>query len=68
MENLLNADAAAGFLNLSKSTLAKMRLSGNSPKYIKMGRRVAYRRTDLETWVESQTFQSTAEYQPDHAA
>jgi len=62
MENLLCAEDAAILLSLSKSTLAKMRLSGNSPKYIKMGRRVAYRRSDLENWIEAQSFQSTAEY------
>ena len=62
MLKLLSADDAANFLNLSASTLAKMRLSGKSPKYIKMGRRVAYRMTDLESWIDAQSFRSTSEY------
>ena len=62
MQTLINAEDAARYLNLSTSTLAKMRLSGNTPKYIKMGRRVAYRQIDLEAWVDSQRFQSTSEY------
>ena len=63
MQNqLLTANDAAQFLSLSASTLAKMRLSGNSPRYIKMGRRVAYRQADLENWIEAKSFQSTAEY------
>ena len=62
MQNLLNAEDAAQFLSLSQSTLAKMRLSGNSPRYVKMGRRVAYRQNDLESWIETQSFRSTAEY------
>ena len=63
---LLNVDDAAKYLNLSKSTLAKMRLSGKSPKYVKLGRKVAYRHSDLDIWIEAQTFSSTAEYQSGH--
>ena len=59
---LLTAQAAAQFLSLSPSTLAKMRLSGDTPRYIKMGRRVAYRQTDLDNWVSAKSFQSTSEY------
>ncbi len=63
MQNqLLTVNDAAQFLSLSASTLAKMRLSGNSPRYIKMGRRVAYRQTDLESWISDKSFQSTSEY------
>jgi predicted DNA-binding transcriptional regulator AlpA len=62
MQNLLNAEDAARFLSLSQSTLAKMRLSGNTPRFVKLGRRVAYRQDDLERWIEGQSFQSTAEY------
>ena len=62
MTKLMNAGDAAAFLNLSPSTLAKMRLSGKSPKYVKMGRRVAYRIGDLEEWIEAQSFRSTSEY------
>ncbi len=68
MTKLVNAEDAAIFLNLSASTLAKMRLSGKSPKYIKMGRRVAYRITDLEDWIEAQSFRSTSEYADSKAA
>lgn len=62
MDHLLSADKAANILNISPSTLAKMRLSGTSPRYIKLGRRVAYKPSDLEAWIEAQSFRSTAEY------
>ncbi len=52
-DGLLNAMAAARYLGLSTSTLAKMRLSGNTPAFLKLGRRVLYRRIDLEAWLES---------------
>lgn len=62
MDQLVSAEDAANILNISTSTLAKMRLSGRSPRYVKLGRRVAYRPSDLEAWIDSQSFRSTAEY------
>lgn len=62
MDVLISAEDAAKHLNISKSTLAKMRLSGASPRYVKIGRRVAYRPCDLESWIAAQSFNSTAEY------
>lgn len=62
MDQLISAEAAARLLNISPSTLAKMRLSGTSPRYVKLGRRVAYKPADIEAWVEAQSFNSTAEY------
>lgn len=62
MDHLISAEQAASVLNISPSTLAKMRLAGTSPRYVKLGRRVAYKPTDLEAWIEAQSFNSTAEY------
>lgn len=59
---VLNADQAANSLGLSVSTLAKLRLSGGGPIYSKLGRRVVYRREDLECWIAENRFQSTSEY------
>jgi predicted DNA-binding transcriptional regulator AlpA len=54
---------AAEWLGLSESTLAKQRLSGSGPVYIKLGaRRVGYRETDLEEWVQSNRCRSTSDY------
>jgi predicted DNA-binding transcriptional regulator AlpA len=49
----LNAAQVAGVLGLAPSTLAKLRLSDDGPVYCKLGRRVVYRRADLEAWLES---------------
>ena len=46
----LNVREAARFVGLSASTLNKLRLSGNGPPYMKLGRRVLYDLRDLETW------------------
>ena len=41
--------------------LAKMRLNGNGPIYCKLGRRVVYRRADLEAWLQSRTTRDTSD-------
>lgn len=60
---LLSAEEASSRLGLAKSTLAKMRLRGDGPSYIKMGpRRVAYRACDLTDWIEARRYCSTSQY------
>jgi excisionase family DNA binding protein len=58
---ILDAPAAARYTGLSASTLAKMRLSGNSPAFLKLGRRVLYRRTDLDQWLDSRIAHNTSD-------
>lgn len=46
---------AARYLGLSESTLAKLRMRGSKnvgPNYVKLGRSVIYRRSDLKLWLE----------------
>lgn len=59
---VLNATEAARQLSLSTSTLAKMRLYGTGPAYIKLGRRVLYRVEDIQVWIADNRFNSTSEY------
>lgn len=60
---LLSAEDASKRLGLAKSTLAKMRLRGDGPTYIKLGpRRVAYRENDLAEWIDTRCFCSTSQY------
>jgi predicted DNA-binding transcriptional regulator AlpA len=56
-----NAAEAAKMLGLAASTLAKLRLNGNGPLYCKLGRRVLYRRADLERWLETRTARNTSD-------
>jgi predicted DNA-binding transcriptional regulator AlpA len=66
IQSNLSADQAADLLGLAASTLAKMRLSGDGPAFIKMGRRVAYRPDDIQHWLDTNRRLSTSEY--DHSA
>jgi predicted DNA-binding transcriptional regulator AlpA len=59
--SLLDAKAAANFLALSPSTLAKLRIYGGGPRYLKLGRRVAYSREDLDAWLNQNRRSNTSE-------
>lgn len=61
-ESLVDCDAAAAYLgNVSTSFLAKRRLTGNGPAFVKLGRRVMYRVEDLDAWVQNNRRVSTSE-------
>lgn len=56
MENTnrkLSCDEAASFLGLSRSWLAKLRVTGGGPPYLKIGKRVLYEESDLQLWAMS---------------
>lgn len=58
----LRAPAAAEYLGLSTSTLAKMRLRGDGPAYAKAGARVVlYDRADIDAWIDGRKRRSTSE-------
>lgn len=61
MPKVVTARVAAKFVGLSESTLAKLRLNGNGPVYCKLGRRVLYRPSDLERWLESRIARDTSD-------
>ena len=67
-ESLLSAKHAAKYLGIGPSTLAKWRVAGTSPKFVKMGRRVAYRRGDLDAWIEERVQNSTSQTEQPSAA
>lgn len=57
---LLTDKEAAAYLNLSTSTLAVWRCTKRQElPFIKLGRAVRYRQTDLDKWLESQTVGAT---------
>ena len=59
---ILRSWQAANYLGLALSTLAKMRLRGDGPRYSKAGPRVVlYDRLDLDNWVDSRKRSSTSE-------
>jgi len=51
---LLTGDGAAQRLNISRRTLDTWRTRNFGPKYLKIGKSVRYRISDLDSWMESQ--------------
>jgi predicted DNA-binding transcriptional regulator AlpA len=61
MEPVLGNDEAARLCGFSPKTLPKLRLSGRGPRYLKLGRKVAYRRQDIEQWLREHVRTSTSD-------
>ena len=60
-KRLLGTPEAARYLGLAVQTLAKMRVSGESPPFYKLGRQVLYDRTELDEWVVARKRRSTSD-------
>lgn len=61
MNDIMNTREAALYLHLGKPTLERFRITGEGPRFAKLGGAVRYRRCDLDAWLESCLIQSTAE-------
>jgi hypothetical protein len=60
--NLRNPAAAADYTGYSVSHLAKLRLYGGGPSYLKLGHRtVMYDVRDLDAWLVSKRRRSTSD-------
>jgi hypothetical protein len=57
----LTTPEAAEFLRLSTVTLARWRISGDGPPFLKFSRRCVYRRRDLLRWARKQLRTSTSQ-------
>ena len=58
MIDLLDTEEAASLVRLKPNTLEKMRFHKRGPTYVKLGRKVFYRREDLHLWVDQNTHTS----------
>lgn len=52
---------AAVYTGLAKSTLEKLRVTGNGPRYACLGRVVVYETVDLDDWIAANKRRSTAD-------
>ena len=58
---ILTPPEAARYIGLAVATLAKARCWGGGPFFIKLGRRVGYRRQDLDAWLSARRAQNTSD-------
>lgn len=59
MDELLTPEQVADWFQTSPSTLRNDRYLGRGPKFIKIGRQVRYRRSDVIDFIESNTHTRT---------
>lgn len=60
-ERFLSTKEAARLVLLSHRTLEEWRLTGFGPPFIKAGRRVLYKVSDLLAWLDGRTFTNTGQ-------
>jgi predicted DNA-binding transcriptional regulator AlpA len=60
-DRMLTPKEAANFLRVSESWLAKARMRGDGPPYVKIGRAVRYGEAALAQWMKSHQRLSTSE-------
>jgi excisionase family DNA binding protein len=58
---LLTQAETAELLRLSERTLERWRVTGGGPVFCKLGKRVLYRKADLEKWIASHLCNSTSD-------
>ena len=58
--DILTTLEAAQYVRLGKPTLERARVTGEGPRYAKLGGAVRYRRADLDAWLESRIVASTS--------
>lgn len=61
MEKLLTQKEVARLLGVSERTLERHRVFGTGPGFVRLGRLVRYRVSDLEAWVKSSVRRSTSQ-------
>jgi hypothetical protein len=71
LQELNTTEESARYLRLQKQTLEAWRLRGTGPTFVKLGRRVVYRREALEEFMTERERRSTSDTQgqrrADHA-
>ena len=58
-EGLVSPEIVADHLSVSRGQLAQMRYLGTGPEFIKVGSRVRYRMSQVDSWLKSRTCSQT---------
>ena len=63
MMDIFRTKDAAKYIGLKKSTLEVWRVRGDGPVFLKLGKAVRYRKTDLDDFVNARVRTSTSQTQ-----
>ncbi len=58
---VLTPEQAAAALNVPERTIERWRATGTGPRFVKLGRRVAYRPDDLTAFIDAQVRSHTGQ-------
>lgn len=58
---LMTPQQAADYLGVAKHTLARWRVEGGGPPFLKLGGPVRYDVSDLDTWIDARRRGSTSD-------
>ena len=58
---LIRAADAPYYLGIAQQTMCRWRHEGNPPRFVRLGRRVFYRSSDLRDWIRSQVRENTVD-------
>jgi excisionase family DNA binding protein len=61
-DRFLSTKQAAEYLNLARPTLERWRVYGGGPKFTKLGRRILYDKSALDSFVAAKTYPHTSAY------
>jgi hypothetical protein len=61
VDEMLPPAEVAKIFHTTEASLAQMRYRGHGPKFIKVGARILYRRSDIRAYLDANTVQSTAD-------
>lgn len=61
MEEYLTTPQAAEKYKISVSSLTKWRVFGGGPRFIKLGKKVLYRVSDFDAWMDAKLVASTSQ-------
>lgn len=59
-EDLLNEQELCDWLRIKVPTVRKWRILGRGPVFQRIGTLVRYRRGDVQTWLDANTYSSTS--------
>ena len=59
--HIVDPAKAGKYVGLSVQYLAKLRCYGCDPAFLKLGRRVRYRKADIDSWLNEQIRTSTSQ-------
>ena len=59
-ETIVTSKAVAAHLQVGVQTLAKWRSEGRGPRYLRMGRAIRYRMSDIDEFIKNNVTEPTA--------